>query len=134
MLYVKAYICALAMFLIMDFLWLGVVAQDFYTSQLGGLMREKTNFLIAALFYVAFVGGIVYFAIVPALAQGSWQTAALNGALLGLLAYGAYDLTNLATLKDWPVAMSLVDMVWGAVVTSSSAVAGFAAARVFSAA
>ena len=102
MIYIKAYAATLIVFLGLDFLWLGVVARGFYSARLGGLMRENINFVAAGGFYLAYVGGIVFFAVAPALSEGSWQRAALNGALLGLLAYGTYDMTNLATLRNWP--------------------------------
>jgi uncharacterized membrane protein len=129
MLYLKAYAATLIVFLGLDALWLGVVARSFYAAQLGHLMRENVNFLAAGGFYLAYVAGIVVFAVAPALADGSWKTAALYGALLGLLAYGTYDMTNLATLRDWPLTMSLVDMVWGALLTGLSATCGFLITR-----
>ncbi len=128
----KAYALTLIVFLALDFLWLGLVARGFYAAQLGSLMRDNINFLAAGGFYLAYVAGIVYFAVAPALAEGSWRKAAVNGALLGLLAYGTYDMTNLATLRNWPVAVSLVDMVWGGVITGLAALLGFALTRAWS--
>jgi len=130
MIFVKAYAVTLIVFLGLDALWLGVVAKNFYASQLDALMRENVNFVAAGAFYLAYVGGIVYFALTPALADGSWQKAAINGALLGLLAYGTYDVTNIATLKDWPLTMSLVDVAWGSILTGTSAAMGFWATRI----
>jgi len=130
-LYVKAYIGSLIVFLGLDFLWLGIIAKNFYASQLGGLMRNDVNFLAAGGFYLAYVAGVVFFAVAPALEAESWTRALLNGALLGLLAYGTYDMTNIATLKGWPVTMSLVDMAWGTALTGAAAVAGYWAARAF---
>ena len=124
-LYVEAYAVTLAAFLVIDFLWLGVVAKRFYAAQLGPLMRTRINWVAAGGFYLAYVAGIVFFAVAPALAAGSWTTAAINGALLGLLAYGTYDMTNLATIKGWPLAMSLVDMAWGTVLTGACAIIGY---------
>ena len=89
--FVKAYAITLIVFLGLDFLWLGFVARGFYASQLGGLMRENINYLAAGIFYLAYVAGIVFFAIAPALAEGSWRKAVIHGAMLGLLAYGTYD-------------------------------------------
>ena len=132
MVYAKAYGATLIVFIGLDFLWLGIVARSFYASQLGGLMRDSINFAAAGGFYLAYVAGIVFFAVAPALAEGSWARAAVNGALLGLLAYGTYDMTNIATLKDWPVTMSMVDMVWGGLITSASAVVGFLITRALS--
>ena len=131
MVYAKAYAFTLVVFFGLDLVWLGVVARSFYASRLGDLLRDNINYLAAGGFYLAYVAGIVFFAIAPALAEGSWGRAALNGALLGLLAYGTYDMTNIATLKDWPVAMSIVDMAWGGVVTCVSAALGFLMVRAF---
>lgn len=124
-LYVNAYAVTLAAFLAIDLFWLGVVARRFYAAQLGSLMRARINWAAAGGFYLAYVAGIVFFAVAPALAVGSWTTAVINGALLGLLAYGTYDMTNLATIKGWPLAMSLVDMAWGAVLTGACATIGY---------
>ena len=132
MLYAKAYLLTLVIFLGIDAIWLGYVARDFYAQRLAGLMRENVNFVAAGGFYLAYVGGIVYFAVAPALAQGSWRTAALNGLLLGLIAYATYDITNLATLKGWPAAVSAVDLAWGGVLTCVSAVGGYLATRALS--
>lgn len=131
MIYAKAYAFTLVVFFGLDFVWLGFVARNFYASQLGSLMRENINYLAAGGFYLAYVAGVVFFAVAPAIAEGSWGRAALNGAVLGLLAYGTYDMTNIATLKDWPVAMSIVDMAWGGIITCVSAVLGFLMVRAF---
>ncbi|NNG05739.1 MAG: DUF2177 family protein [Inquilinus sp.] len=130
--HLKAYVATLVLFLGIDALWLGVVARGFYASQLGGLMREQPNMVAAGGFYLFYVAGIVFFAVAPALAAGSWKMAALNGLLLGLIAYGTYDMTNVATLKGWPVTMSLVDMAWGGALTAASAAGGYAIARALS--
>ena len=130
--YLQAYFATLVVFLGLDALWLGVVARSFYAAQLGHLMRDSVNFVAAGGFYLAYVVGIVVFAVAPALADGSWKHAALYGALFGLLAYGTYDMTNLATLRNWPLTMSLVDMAWGAVLTGVSATCGFLLTRAIS--
>ena len=132
MIYVKAYVATLIVFFAIDLIWLGVVARGFYASQLGALLRDNINFAVAGGFYVAYVAGIVYFAVAPALADGSWGRAAVNGAILGLIAYGTYDMTNLATLRNWPVAMSVVDIGWGCLLTCVSAVSGFFLTRAVS--
>lgn len=132
MLYAKAYAATLVLFLGIDALWLGVIARRYYVEQLSGLMRETPNMLAAGGFYLFYVAGIVFFAVAPALAAGSWKTAALNGALLGLIAYGTYDITNLATLKDWPVTVSAVDLIWGGALTGASSTGGYLAARALS--
>jgi uncharacterized membrane protein len=127
--FVAAYIGAALAFLALDALWLGVVAKDFYFSRLGALMRDKPDFGVAALFYSIYVAGILYFAIVPALAGGGWMRAALNGALFGFLAYATYDLTNLATLRGYAADLAKVDIAWGTILTTIAATAGYWAAR-----
>lgn len=129
MVFVKAYAITLIVFLGLDFLWLGFVARGFYASQLGDLMRENINYLAAGIFYLAYVAGIVFFAIAPALAEGSWRKAVIHGAILGLLAYGTYDMTNMATLNNWPITMSFVDIIWGGVLTGLSGLLGFLIVR-----
>ncbi|MBT5570248.1 MAG: DUF2177 family protein [Alphaproteobacteria bacterium] len=128
--YFTVYLAALVTFLIVDGVWLGVVARSFYVQQLGHLLRPAPNFGVAGMFYVLYVVGVVVFAVLPALAQQSWLTAVLLGALLGFIAYGTYDLTNLATLANWPVLVSVVDMIWGTVLTATVAFAGYSAARI----
>ena len=132
MIYAKAYLSTLIVFFGLDLLWLGVVARGFYSTQLGSLMRDNINFVAAGGFYLAYVAGIVFFAVAPALTEGSWQKAAMNGALLGLIAYGTYDMTNLATLRDWPLTMSFVDLAWGGFITCVSATLGLLITRVLS--
>jgi uncharacterized membrane protein len=123
------YAASLIVFLALDALWLGVVARDFFVSQMGPLLRDQPNFAIAAIFYAVFVAGLIYFAVVPALREGSLGLAVLNGALLGLLAYGTYDITNLAVLKGFTPALAMVDMAWGTVLSGATAAAGTLAAR-----
>jgi uncharacterized membrane protein len=129
--YLVAYAVAAAAFLVADAIWLGFVARDFYRTQLGELMSPDPNLYAAAAFYALYVVGVVYFAIAPGLSAGSWATAALSGALFGLIAYGTYDLTNLAVTKGFPATMAIVDMAWGAALTAFAASAGFFAARAF---
>jgi uncharacterized membrane protein len=113
-------------FLGLDALWLGVVAKGFYADSLGGLMADRPNFAVAGLFYALYILGIVIFVAGPALESGSWSRAAIRGALFGLFAYATYDLTNLATLRNWPLGLTLVDLAWGVAVTAVSATAGVA--------
>ncbi len=126
---VKAYLGALVAFLVADGIWLGVITREFYQNQLGALLRDPPNFAAAGLFYLAYIAGVLYFAVRPAIDKQSLKNAAFNGALLGLLAFGTYDMTNLATLAGWPVTVVIVDMCWGAVVTAIVASAGYFAAR-----
>lgn len=120
-----AYIATLIVFGIVDFIWLGFVAKDLYRNGIGHLMAESPNWAAAVLFYLLFIGGLVYFAVGPALSAGEWQRAAINGALFGFFCYATYDLTNLATLKGWPVSIVVADLLWGAFVSTVGATAGF---------
>lgn len=129
MTYLIAYGATALVFFGLDYLWLGTVAKGFYARELGPLMRETPDFAAAGIFYLFYVAGIVFFAVLPALQSGSWKTALLYGGLLGLLAYGTYDMTNLATLKGWSVKMVVVDMAWGAALTATAALAGYLAVR-----
>lgn len=129
--HLAAYAAAAAVFLGLDFVWLGVVARTTYRSWIGPLMRDEIHVAAAVLFYLVYVVGVLIFAVAPALKGGSWQTAALYGALFGFFAYGTYELTNYATLKDWPFAMVVVDMAWGTALSAAAATAGYAAARQF---
>ncbi len=124
-----AYAGAGLMFLAADALWLGLLARSFYRDNLGSLMVERPLLGPAALFYLGYIAAIVFFATLPALREQSWTTALLYGAALGAAAYGTYDLTNLATLKDWPPIVSVIDLIWGAVATSVAATAGFCVSR-----
>ncbi|MDO9418543.1 DUF2177 family protein [Pararhizobium sp.] len=126
-----AYAGTFGSLLIADAIWLGLVARTFYRDQLGPLMLDNPNFTVAALFYVFFAAAVVLLAVMPGLRGGSFATALGYGAVLGLAAYGTYDITNLATLKGWPVMVSIVDMAWGTFVTGLAASCGFLAARSF---
>lgn len=110
---------------VIDFVWLSVVANKFYKSQIGTLLLEKPNMIAAVAFYVIYVVGIVAFVLTPALEKNSWQHAAGYGALFGFIAYATYDLTNLATLKGWTLKLVVVDLLWGAVLTGGVAVISF---------
>lgn len=109
----KLYAVALPTFLVIDLIWLGVVARSFYQGQMGHLMRTHVNWAAAIAFYLLFVAGIVVLAVGPAVERQSVAHALALGALLGLVTYAAYDLTNLATLEGFPVTVALVDLCWG---------------------
>jgi uncharacterized membrane protein len=133
MTYVIAYVSTAFVFFALDYAWLTRVAIGFYRQNIGDLLLATPNFAAAGVFYLFYVVGIVYFAVMPAVTANSVLTALLNGAILGLLAYGTYDMTNLATLKGWSLSVSLVDMAWGAVLTATAAVAGYYAVSRFAA-
>lgn len=124
-----AYLGAAALFFALDFLWLGVLAIGFYRAEIGPLLLDRPNVLAAGAFYLFYVAGIVGFAVVPALNAQSWLWALLAGAALGLIAYGTYDMTNLATLRNWSWKVSLVDLLWGGTLSGLAALAGYWAAR-----
>jgi len=116
--FIKLYLIALIIFFIVDMFWLVFIAKNFYKKELGNLMKEKINWLNASVFYLLFIVGLVFFVISPAVDRGSWSYAVLAGALFGLICYATYDLSNLATLKNWPITVVVVDMVWGAFISS----------------
>ena len=116
---IKLYLIALPVFFAIDMLWLGVISKDFYKQQLGYIMTPNVNWYAAIIFYLIFIAGLVLFAISPALAKNSLQHALVFGALFGFITYATYDLTNLATIKDWPLKVTIIDMIWGAVLASS---------------
>lgn len=109
----KTFLTAFAVFLGIDMLWLTVIAQKFYKSQIGHLMADKARIIPAAIFYVLFVGAMVYFVIVPALEYQNLTRLILSAAIFGLVTYATYDLTNMATLRDWPLLVTVVDLAWG---------------------
>jgi uncharacterized membrane protein len=120
--FLKLYAIALPVFVLIDGVWLGLVAKNFYAKQLGYLMRTDINWIAAILFYLLFIVGLVVFVITPALDAGSWTKALLLGALFGLISYATYDLTNLATIKDWPLLVTGIDLLWGSVLSASISV------------
>jgi uncharacterized membrane protein len=127
--YVFSYFAAALVMLAFDGLWLGLLARDFYQQGIGHLMAARPRLDAALLFYALYTLGLVALVLAP-LAQsrrGTWKMAMLRGALFGLVAYGTYDLTNLATLRDWPVQVAWVDMAWGAWASAWATLAGRAA-------
>lgn len=124
MTYLIAYISTLIAFFALDMLWLGLIARKFYANQLGSLMADTPNWLVAVVFYAMYIVGIVFFAIRPAIEAEQVLKATLYGALFGFFCYATYDLTNLATLRDWPAKMVFVDILWGIILTGSCATVG----------
>ena len=119
MFYLKLYLCTLLAFFAIDMVWLGVVARAFYKKHLGFLLRSDPNWTAAIVFYLLFVAGIVVLAVWPAVERQSLAHALVLGALLGLVTYAAYDLTNLATLEGFPLTVALVDLAWGTVLCAT---------------
>ena len=129
MFYLKLYLCTLVGFLAIDAVWLTVVARGFYRRQLNFLLSDQPNWWAAIIFYLLFVVGLLVFAIVPGLQAGSLRKVLLLGAFFGLVTYATYDLTNLATVKNWPWLVTVVDMAWGAVLAAAVSGIGYLAGR-----
>ncbi len=115
----KLYLIALPVFFIIDFIWLALVARKFYLDQLGSLMKTNINWPAALIFYALFIVGLIIFVISPAIEKKLLMHAIIMGGLFGFFAYATYDLTNLATLKNWPFTLTIVDMIWGTVLAAS---------------
>jgi uncharacterized membrane protein len=123
--YLVSYIATAVVFFGLDFIWLSSMTSRFYRARLGDLLLDRPRLGVAGVFYLVYVGGIVIFAVGPALNAGSWFTAMLLGAILGLISYGTYDFTNLSTLRQWSAAVSVVDILWGIFLTAISATFGY---------
>lgn len=126
-----AYAATAVTFLAIDFVWLSLMASRLYRPQLGTMLLDQPNLVVAGLFYLVYAVCIVVLVVMPAFGARSLLMAVGLGALLGLVAYGTYDITNLATLKGWSVTVTLVDMAWGMVITAVASVAGYLALRSF---
>lgn len=111
--FIKLYLIALPVFFIIDMLWLGVVAKNFYRNQIGFLMKTNINWAAAIIFYLLFIAGLVYFVLMPSMEKRSLSLLLTAATFFGLLTYSTYDLTNLATLKDWPLLVTIIDIIWG---------------------
>jgi len=122
---VYLYLLTLPVFFGIDMLWIGVMAKGFYRNNLGHLLRPDINWAAALIFYLLYIVGILIFATLPAMEKQSLRHAIVMGALFGFFAYATYDLSNLATLKDWPVNVVFVDILWGMFLTASVAAASF---------
>ena len=120
--FIKLYLIALPVFLTIDMVWLTLIAKNFYTKQIGYLMAKNPNLLAALIFYLIFIAGLIVFVITPALDKKMWIQALLAGAFFGLVTYATYDLTNLATIKDWPIVITIVDLIWGMVLSAAVSV------------
>jgi uncharacterized membrane protein len=126
------YFSTLAICFGIDLLWLGVMNSRFYKIQLAGLMSDKINWLPAILFYILFIIGLLLLVVLPAIDRGSWIRAMLLGGLFGMVAYATYDLSNLATIKNWPVIVTIVDIIWGTVLSAILALISYFIARTLS--
>jgi uncharacterized membrane protein len=125
MFYLKLYLSTLLAFLAIDMVWLGLVARGFYRQHLDFLLRPNPNWPAAIAFYLLFVLGVLVFVVVPGLQGGSTRRVLILGAFFGLVSYATYDLTNMATLRDWPWIVTVVDLLWGGVLTAAVSYLGF---------
>ena len=125
----KIYGLTLVIFLILDSVWLGVISPGLYQEKIGHLLADEVNWPAAALFYLLFIAGLVFFAVKPSLGQNSWKTALKNGAFFGLVCYATYDLTNHATMRDWPLMITVIDLLWGTFICGISSLVSFFAVR-----
>jgi uncharacterized membrane protein len=122
---ILSYLIILVVFLVFDVAWIGVVARKFYAKSIGFLMAKKPNWTPAICFYLLYVLGIMFFVVNPAIEKESIAFAVLSGGFFGLIAYSTYDLTNLATIKDWPIKLTVIDLIWGGVLTSITSMISF---------
>ena len=129
--YLIAYSAAILAFLVIDGIWLGVIAKNLYAEQMSGLLRDGFLVLPATGFYLAYTAGLVFLAVRPDQPELALSNVALYGAIVGFLAYGTYDMTNLATLRNWPAMLSVIDMLWGTVLSASVATVSAICTRYF---
>ncbi len=127
----KLYIITLVVFLAIDFVWLGAIANSLYFTALSHLTSPEPNLLAAFLFYLLYVLGVIVFAVLPYTKEKTWKKSAMYGAFFGLCAYATYDLTNFATLRDWPVHIVIIDLLWGSVLTGVVSGVAYKLARHF---
>lgn len=113
------FLTVLIVFLAIDLVWLGLIAKNLYSKYLGFIMAENVNWVAAFTFYAIFIVGLMFFVINPAIEKQSFMYALLVGGLFGFITYSTYDLTNLATLKDWPITITVIDLIWGTVLSAS---------------
>lgn len=127
--YIKLYGAALLAFLIIDVTWIGLIAKSFYSRHIGYILAENPVWPAAISFYLIFVMGILVFVVLPGLEAESIQLTLLRGAFFGLVCYATFDLTCQALLKDWPMVVTIVDMIWGAILTTAVSAVAFLVGR-----
>jgi uncharacterized membrane protein len=126
---IVAYIAAIVVMVALDMVWLGKTFDTIYLPALGTVISANTKVPVAIVFYLIYPIGLIYFAVAPALRAGAWSAALVGGALFGFFVYMTYDLTNLATLKEWSLKVSLIDIAWGTVLNSTAATASYFVTR-----
>jgi uncharacterized membrane protein len=119
-----AYISTAIVFLAMDMVWLTTMVNSFYKPRMGELLLEKPNLGVAGLFYLIYIAGVVLFVVLPAVRGGGWTQALWTGAAFGLVGYATYDLTNLSTMRGFPVSIAVVDLIWGMVISGVGGTVG----------
>ena len=122
---ILAYLLTALVFFAIDLTWLGLIAKNLYRKYLGGFLSDQVNWTAAGIFYALYIVGIFVFSILPAVEKNSWIHAIIMGAAFGFFTYATYDLTNLATLKNWPVTIVYIDILWGTILTGLVAAAGY---------
>ncbi len=127
--YIKLYFATLAIFFAVDMIWLGFVARGFYKKYLGYLMAPDVNWYAALIFYALFIVAVLFFVVVPGLKEDGLGLMLLKAAFFGFITYATYDLTNLATVKDWPLIVTVVDIIWGTVLTTVVSLGGYFAGK-----
>ena len=116
---------AFAVFMVIDLIWLGFIAKDLYSKYLGYLMSDKVNWIAAIVFYLVFIGGVCYFVLYPSLADQNITNLITRAVLFGFITYATYDLTNLATVRDWPIQITIIDLSWGTTLSTSGSVISY---------
>lgn len=111
--YLLLFIITLVFYLILDGIWLGLIAKNFYKTKLHFLLSNYFNYYIAIFFYVIYIIGLMYFVVLPSMSNPSLLKVFFNGAFFGFLCYATYDLTNMATIKQWPFIVTIIDVLWG---------------------
>ncbi len=127
--YIAAYIATIVVFFAFDFGWLSIMGEALYKPTLGDILLPKFLPAPALIFYLLYIVGVIIFCVTPAFTSGNWTTALLYGALFGFFCYGTYDMTNMSTLRNWTLTITVADMIWGSVLTGVSASLGFIVSR-----
>jgi uncharacterized membrane protein len=123
------YFLTIPIFFLIDMVWLGIISKGFYKTHLGYIMADKVNWLPAIIFYLAFIIGVIIFAVIPGIEKSSLIRTLILAALFGFFTYATYDLSNFATIKNWPAIVVIVDIVWGICITTITGGVGFIIAK-----